>query len=74
MIIEKLIREKRYFNENDKKDVAVAKYFFEKHSWRMSNGCPFILEYPYLSVPDMIKDKLVHKALGIKYDRQHHWK
>lgn len=74
MILEQLIREKRYFNECDKKDIAAAKKFFESHSWSHTQGCPFILEYPYLSVPDMIRDKLIHKVLGIKFNREHHWK
>jgi hypothetical protein len=71
MILETMIRQKRFFNEMSKEDIQEAKYFFEKHSWK--NGCPFILEYPYTSVPDMIKDKMVHKTLGIEFDRRHHW-
>lgn len=72
MILETLIRQKRYFNEFSKKDIQVAKQFFENHSWGV-NGCPFILEYPYLAVPDMIKDKMIHKSLGLKFDRRHHF-
>jgi len=71
MIIETMIQQKRFFNANDKKDLNEAKCFFETHKWK--NVCPFILEFPYLTVPDMIKDKMVHKALKIKYNRQHHW-
>lgn len=72
MILETMIRQKRYFNEKSKKDIAIAKYFFTEHSWG-TGGCPFILEYPYMSIPDMIKDKMIYKSLGIKYDREHHW-
>ena len=72
MIIETLIKPKRFFNINDPKDVALAKKFFKDNSWG-NTGCPFILEYPYLTVPDMVKDKVVHKYLGIKFDRRHHW-
>ena len=74
MILETIIRQKRYFNEKDKKDIKSAKTFFETHSWRHESGCPFILEYPYITVPDMMKDKLIHKVLGIKFNREHHWK
>lgn len=72
MVLETIIRQKRFFNEKSKRDIAIAKQFFKEHSWGIE-GCPFILEYPYLTVPDMIKDKLIHKSLGIHYDRRHHW-
>ena len=71
MILETLIRPKRYFNVSNRKDINAVKDFFAHHRW--VGGCPFILEYPYMSVPDMLRDKLIHKALGIKYDRRHHW-
>ena len=41
MILETIIRKKRYFNENSKKDVAMAKHFFEKHTWG-HDGCPLV--------------------------------
>ena len=72
LILETLIRKKRFFNEHSKKDIEVAKHFFKKHSWG-TDGCPFILEYPYLSIPDMIKDKMVHKSLSLEFDRRHHF-
>jgi len=72
VILETIIRQKHYFNETSKKDLQAVRNFFEKHSWG-NDGCPFILEYPYLTIPDMIKDKLIHKALNIKFDRRHHW-
>jgi len=72
MVLETLIRQKRFFNEKSKQDIALAKEFFNNHTWGR-DGCPFILEYPYLTIPDMIKDKLIHKSLGLQYDRKHHW-
>lgn len=72
MILDMMIRQRRFFDENSKKDIAVAKQFFTKHSWG-TNGCPFILEYPYMSIPDMIRDKVIHKALGIPLDRTHNF-
>ena len=71
MIIETICVQKRFFNENTKKDIEEVKYFFTNHAWK--KGCPFILEYPYMTIPDMLKDKLTHKALGIKFDNRHHW-
>lgn len=64
MILEKVVKVKRNFNVNNKKDVALYKTFIIQGRWGV-DGCPFILEYPYLSVPDMIKDKLIHKYLNI---------
>ena len=72
MILDTLIRKKRMFSEQSNEDVAMAKKFFSEHTWG-SEGCPFVLEYPYMTIPDMIKDKLIHKTLGIHYDRKHHW-
>jgi len=74
MILETLVRQKRYFDANKKKDIESARAFFSNHSWSEDGGCPFILEYPYVSIPDMIKDKLIHKVLGITFDREHHWR
>ena len=71
MILETLVRPKRYFDLSNKKDIAAARGFFANHRW--VGGCPFVLEYPYVSVPDMLRDKLTHRALGIKYDRRHHF-
>jgi hypothetical protein len=71
MILETLVRRRRFFDPMKKKDIESARYFVEKHSWG-ADGCPFILEYPYITIPDMIRDKLIHKSLGIKFDRDHH--
>jgi hypothetical protein len=72
MVLETLIKPKRFFNEKSKDDINMAKQFFTHHRWGF-DGCPFILEYPYLTIPDMIKDKMIHKTLGINFDRRHHW-
>lgn len=56
---------KRVFDMNNKKDVEIYKSFLETNSWKVSGSCPFNLEYPYLTVPDMIKDKLIRKFLKV---------
>lgn len=71
MILDSVVKQRRFFSEKSKEDIALAKQFFKNHAWGKS-GCPFLLEYPYISIPDMIKDKIVHNALGLKYDRRHH--
>jgi len=56
---------KRKFDMNKKQDVEIYKYFLKTNSWKITGSCPFEVEYPYLSVPDMIKDKLIRKYLKV---------
>lgn len=56
---------KRKFDVTSKKDVEIYKHFLVYNNWKSSGSCPFELEYPYLSVPDMIKDKLIRKFLKV---------
>lgn len=55
---------KKVFDPNDRKDVEIFKIFLEQNRWP-SEGCPFILERPFISVPHMIQDKMVRKFLKI---------
>jgi hypothetical protein len=65
MIIESLIKQKVVFDLDNTKHVNLYKGFLSSNRWGI-NGCPFILEFPYLTIPDMIKDKLIHKFLKVK--------
>jgi hypothetical protein len=56
---------RRLFDINSIKDIEVYRSFLETSSWKMTGSCPFKLEYPYISVPDMIKDKLIRKYLKV---------
>jgi hypothetical protein len=56
---------RRLFDINSIKDIEVYRSFLETSSWKMAGSCPFKLEYPYISVPDMIKDKLIRKYLKV---------
>lgn len=64
MILDTIIRPKRHFDVNAKADVEIYKQFLKTGAWGGS-GCPFTLEFPYLTIPDMIKDKLVRKFLKV---------
>jgi hypothetical protein len=64
MILEKFVRPKRFFDENSKKDIEVVRNFFKTDSWGV-DCCPFILEPPHHSIPEMIKAKVIGKSLGI---------
>lgn len=68
MIFEMLRSQKRLFNPGNKKDVFLYKTFLETDAWGIS-GCPFILVFPYTTVPDMIKDKIIHNILGVTNDK-----
>lgn len=64
MILDTIIRPKRYFDVNSKKDIAMFSYYVKNKAWGR-DGCPFTLEFPYLTVPDMIKEKLILKFLKV---------
>ena len=65
MIIESLIKQKVPFDLENTRHVNLYKGFLASNRWG-TNGCPFILEFPYLTIPDMIKDKMIHKFLKVK--------
>lgn len=52
------------FDKNNKDHVQSFKKFLVQSHWQ--GGCPFDLEYPWNSVPDMIKDKLIRHYLKIE--------
>lgn len=52
---------KRIFNAHDANDLWEYSSFMNTDSWK--DGCPFYLEWPFLSVPDMIKSKIVETHL-----------
>ena len=56
---------KRKFDLNSKKDLEIYKSFLVTSSWKITGSCPYQVEFPYLTVPDMIKDKLIRKFLKV---------
>jgi hypothetical protein len=59
------LNKKRKFDINSKADVEIYKSFLETNSWKITGSCPFVVEFPYMTVPDMIKDKLIRKFLKV---------
>jgi hypothetical protein len=51
--------------------MSIVKKFVAEQTWG-TDGCPFYLEFPYSTIPDMIKDKVIHNVMGIKFNRFHH--
>lgn len=62
MILSKIVYIKRNFDPTRKEDRSIAHTFLKRRSWKGivdGNICPFYCEWPYLNVPDMLKDKLL---------------
>lgn len=58
-----LNNQKRKFDARNKKDVEVFRTFMAENKW--GGPCPFVLEEPYLTIPDMLKDKYIRSQLNI---------
>ena len=50
------------FDVKSKTDLLLFKKFIDETSWG-GKPCPFILEEPFITVPDMIKDKFCRHYL-----------
>ena len=66
--IEQRARERRCFNPADKKDISEFRFFLTHEKWP-HNQCPFYLEWPYLTIPDMIKDQFARYTLGVDKEK-----
>lgn len=62
--LEKIKRPKRFFDETKKEDIEAYRQFLINRGWG-PNCCPFLLEEPHVSIPDMIKDRLIGKFLKV---------
>lgn len=67
MILDVVVKQKRHFDINNKKDIELYRNFMITRSWGQQ-GCPFKLEFPHLTIPDMIKNKLLHKYMKIEQE------
>jgi len=54
---------KRAFDATNKDDLKIYKNYLETRSWGR-NGCPFVAEWPWLSIPDMIAHKISMYAVA----------
>ena len=68
MILESKLNPKRFFNARSKEDLDAYKKFLKTGGWG-SGGCPFYLVFPYMTIPHMIQDKIIHRVLGVKNDK-----
>jgi hypothetical protein len=59
------IYQRHQFDPSSKGDMIQVRRFLHNNKWEY--GCPFILEWPYLDIPSMIKDKITNYTLkGLK--------
>ena len=53
------------FDPSSKEDLKIVRKYLHNNKWE--NGCPFFLEWPYLDIPSMLKDKItVYTLKGLK--------
>ena len=58
------INQRRIFEPSNKEDLKIVRKFLQNNKW---SSCPFYLEWPYLDIPSMVKDKIVKYTLkGMK--------
>ena len=63
-VLAQVQRQRVRFSPEDKKHIDQYRYFVVNRKWE-TPGCPFELLWPYLSIPDMIKDKIINHYLKI---------
>jgi hypothetical protein len=49
---------RRSFDPNKVEDLKEYHHFLKYSRWE--NGCPFIIEWPFLNVADMISNRIIH--------------
>ena len=54
---------KRQFDAGSKDDLKAYKEYLTNRSWG-HDGCPFELEWPWLTVPDMIAHKVAESVVA----------
>ncbi len=62
-VLAQVQRQRIRFSPSEKEHIEHYRNFLVNRKW--SGGCPFELEWPYLSIPDMIKDKIINHYLKI---------
>ena len=58
------IKPRVQFDVNNKEHLKIVTEYLQTNTWK--EGCPFTIEDPWLSIPDMIKDKITRKYLKIE--------
>lgn len=53
---------KRIFDPKNPEDLKAYRLFLKNNNWG-KNGCPFELEWPWISIPYMIAHKIAEQAV-----------
>jgi hypothetical protein len=53
---------KHEFDAEDAEDLAEYKYFLQHQRWKTS--CPFILEWPFVDIIQMVEHKIVRQHIN----------
>jgi len=53
---------RRAFEPSNKEDMKIVRQYLHNNKWGI-DGCPFYLEWPYLDIPSMLKDKITMYTL-----------
>ena len=53
---------RRDFDPNSREDLDVYRYFLQHQKWR--DTCPFILEWPFVCIQEMIEHKIVRQHIS----------
>jgi hypothetical protein len=61
-----LLGKKTNFDPNNKEHLQKFKNFLHNRKW--GDCCPFFIEWPYNSIPDMIKDKIIKNMFEVEDD------
>ena len=62
-LVEQIDSRRSNFDPNNQDHLQIFKSFLEQNKW--GGSCPFYLEWPHTSIPDMIKDKIVKNLLNV---------
>ena len=62
--LQTLANQKYLFDPRNKYHINLFRYFLNEKRW--GAPCPFLLEEPYVTIPDMIKDKYIKYQLGVE--------
>lgn len=63
-VLDNFVKPRRLFDVSSRKDLDAFAHYLKTDSWG-HEGCPFLVEEPWHSIPDMIKDKIVRKHLKL---------
>jgi hypothetical protein len=55
--------DKRLFDPTNSRDLQIYQDFLLHNRW--INGCPFVVEWPFLNVIDMIKHKIIEQHIEV---------